>query len=242
MRPDSPIASEMQLGLGYRSGDLELREAPPVAVIIHTTGAGIPARFLREGQRRGDRTPFDTANRVYTRIMRSSAHYVVGQVGECTQTVPEDHVAWHVGSGKSAPYFRSSWVPRWRRAEYEWWRSRWRGLTSPRDLAGGDLYRATPGSSSRLYRRGAVNPNTIGIEVVPPLDDVRGEWSADAWRTLVALVLDICARHGIPVERTHIITHSDAHPLARTRRGVGWDVGPGQWSWQRFARACEANL
>ena len=237
------VAAEMRLGLGYRSGKLSERTAMAAAVIVHTTGAGITNRYLREGTRKGDETPFDTANRVYQRIMQASAHYVVGQLGECSQTVPESHIAWHVGSGGTAPYFRSSWVPRWQRDRYAWWGARWRGLASPLDLAGSDLYRPMPDASSRAYRRGAVNPNTIGIEVVPPLADPQSEWSDACWETLTALVIDICARNAIPVQRTHVLTHSDAHPLSRTtRKGAPWDPGPMQWTWRKFASHARSHV
>ena len=233
---DSIVPSRFDPGLAYRSGKLVAREHQPVAVIVHTTGAGIPRRFKREGARRGDASPFETAVRVYSRIMNPSAHYVVGQGGECSQTVPESHIAWHVGSGGTAPYLRTSlWVPRWRKSQYAWWGARWRGLSSPVDLADGELYRPTK-SGPRRWRKGAVNPNTIGIEVVPPLDDPQGMWSPECWETLVALVIDICARNAIPVRKTHVLTHSDAHPLSRTTKaGAPWDPGPRQWAWDAFA-------
>jgi carbamoyl-phosphate synthase small subunit len=49
-------------------------------------------------------------------------------------------------------------------------------------------------------------------------------------RALTALIRDIGARHAIPVDRFHIVTHSDASPLSRSTNGAPWDPSNGQWS------------
>lgn len=224
LAPCSPVAASLVPGLGYRQGLLERRAQPPVGVVVHTTGAGILARFAREGHEKGDATSHDTAVRVYATIMPDSGHYVVGALGECTQVVPEYAVARHVGSAKSRAYYLPR--ERWLTPVMAWWHERWPDHHSPLELAGG-----------LFWRGGSCNRSTIGIEVVPPLSGARDAWSAECWATLARLVSDVCARHGIPVDREHVVTHSDAHPLSRTARGSPWDPPPSQWTWARMAAA-----
>ena len=246
--PDSPLASIVVPGLGYRRSRLLPRAGAPVAIVVHTTGGGITARYRREGARRGDATPHRTALRVYGSIMEAAAHYVVGQGGEIGQVVPEGLCAWHVGGAKSAPYHRlgTSWMPRSTRARFAWWQERWEGLDGPRDLAGGQLwapYVVGPSLAQRVrhplsWGKGSVNAWSVGIEVVPPEDDPRGEWSPECWAALAALIRDIALRQGVPLRREPVITHSDAHPLSRTTpRGEPWDTVEAQWSWERFEAA-----
>jgi hypothetical protein len=226
---DSPVATSFRAGLGFRRGLLDERITPAVGVIIHTTGAGIINRFVREGARKGDASPFATAVRVYTKIMNDSGHYVVGQGGECVQVVPESHVARHVGSASAAVYARPR--ARWTSADVAWWTKRWPGLESPHALAGG-----------LLWGGGSCNRNTYGIEVVPPdHPNTRGAWSLACWRTLARLVLDIAARRDIACDREHVVTHSDAHPLSRSAKGAPWDPAPEAWSWERMRDAIAAG-
>ena len=67
------------------------------------------------------------------------------------------------------------------------------------------------------------------------MDDPSGPWSSACWRSLAELVVDIAGRREIPLEREHVPTHSDVHPLARTSAsGRAWDTVAEQWSWGRF--------
>ncbi|MFT3924415.1 MAG: N-acetylmuramoyl-L-alanine amidase [Myxococcales bacterium] len=124
--------------------------------------------------------------------------------------------AFHVGTKGGDAYEHEDWLE----VKYEWWAERWPGFSSPRDLAGG-----------RLWDHQSCNANTIGIEVVPPFDDAAEAWSPACWATLRNLVLDITSRHGIPMKREYVVTHSDAHPVARTNdKGNPWDPGVRQWA------------
>jgi hypothetical protein len=217
MAIESVEASEFVESLGSRTGTYKQR-AKALAIVIHTTGSGPVVRWRKEQGKPGKEqaTPFLTAvHRTYRAIMAAGPHYVVGQAGECVQVCAERLAAWHVGSDDSAAYVR----PQWLEARYEWWAERWPELTSPTQLADG-----------RLWAGGSCNINTIGIEVVPPAADVRASWSQACWTRLERLVRDIASRHGIPMRREYIVTHSDAHPVARTdNRGEPWDPGSGQW-------------
>lgn len=238
--PDSTVAPTVALARGHRLGVFAPRTARPVAIVIHTTGAGPGRRFHdeRERQRHGYESPFDAAVRVYTKLMKAGPHYVVGQGGERIQVAPEDVCAWHVGSRGARPYHRHEWTTK----GTGWWLRRWspHGITSPHQLAGGRLWRRyarPPGARLRWaswMARGSCNANTIGIEVVPPLDPSTGPWSDQCWGALLELVHDIATRHDMPLAREHILTHSDAHPLARSRRDAPWDTSPAQFTWERF--------
>jgi hypothetical protein len=247
----SPLALQTKpQGLGYRRGKLVERYLAPCAVVVHTTGSGPIRRAterkfagwrLRWGVTEGDALQATVA--LYTRTMDASGHYVVGQDGTIVQVVPESHCAWHVGGSGSRPYFTNEAA--WHRGgKHAWWVARWPGYMTPRELGGGRLWDPQREDISLLNRLkagmpiGSCNANTIGIEVVPPLANPTAPWSAEAWYSLTRLVLDVCARNGIPVERDRIISHSDAHPLSRTTpSGRPWDPGVSQWSWERFERS-----
>lgn len=227
---DSPVATEHRIGLLVAQGKARKRTAPPVAIVIHTTGGGPVKRVVsdtyatwRARWPAAAVSPFEAACWVFTAASPASGHYVVGQAGECVQVVPEDLIAWHVGAKDAERY--SLPLSGWCAPDLRWWPERWPGLSSPVELAGG-----------RLWRGGSCNGASIGIEVAPSVDDPTGPWSDACWRTLVALVSEICLRREIPCMRTHVVTHSDAHPYARTARGRPWDPSEAAWSWDEFAQ------
>lgn len=200
---------------GHREGCYKpRRHGPPIAIVVHTTGAGPRRRWL--ANRRRFPGPFDAALFIYRQIMRAGAHYVVGQGGEVVQTAPDDVAAWHVGSKGGRKYRRAPVVG--------WWLDKWAPeVQTPQDLAGG-----------LLWRGWSVNQNTIGIEVVPPLN-LTGEWSDECMAALDAMIVFLCSEYRIPRDRFHVVTHSDAHPHDRTRKGKPWDPSPK--AWEAFLRA-----
>lgn len=226
----------------------DLIRNPPVAVVVHTTGAG-PVKRWRASKGNGVprwKTPFECALWIYGNIMKEGPHYVVGQnKGEIAQICPERFCAWHVGGVGAKPYGSplDTWCDIKKHPELRWWRERWPSLTSPRDL--GDCriwqpYTEHPGMWVKLHsRHGSANANTIGIEVVPHDIETRLPWSADCWRNVSRLIIDVCGRHFIPIARTRVVSHSDVHPIARTRNGLPWDPSNEQWNWDLFRRFAE---
>jgi len=222
---------------GYRRGLYAPRGTAPAGIVIHTTGAGPTRRFEdeRERRRHGYRSPFDAALRIYAELMNAGPHYLVGQQGQVAQLAPESLCAWHVGGRKAQRYHRE----RWQTPHTRWWERRW-DLRSPRDLAGGRLwapYVAPPSLRVRWaawMARGSCNANTLGIEVVPSDEFASGPWSAACWDALTGLIFDLASRHAIPLEREHVLTHSDAHPLARSAHNAPWDTSAEQFVWDRF--------
>ena len=234
---DSLLAKRYTPSVGVRKA-LYAPRAAISGVVIHTTGGGVLRRWKRQRVRYREHSPFDTAVRIYTRLMSASGHYVVGQQGQVVQLVPEHLAAWHVGSRKSRLYRK-----RWIRPKYQWWEDRWSHLDSPLDLANGELWSPYPRDADVswrtrwLSRHGSCNANTIGIEVVPPIDGPRLAWSDSCWQVLTQLTVDICYRNQCPVERERIVTHSDVHPISRTTRsGHPWDTCPAQFSWETFEK------
>lgn len=208
-------------------------------VVIHTTGSGPYRRWKRQGQRLKENSSFDTAVRIYTKIMKASGHYVVGQDGQIVQLVPEHLAAWHVGSRKANLYRRN-----WMRDKYKWWQERWPGYDSPLELADGKLWAPYPDDAPVSWRtrwvsrNGSCNANTIGIEVVPPDHGSRAAWSDACWTSVILLTQDICYRNRLPLERQRILSHSDVHPISRTTRsGHPWDPSLNQFSYEKFLSA-----
>lgn len=220
----APLVIQEYQSLGLKRGKYKPR-ASYSAIVVHTTGAGLIRRWRKQGKRFNESSPFETAIRVYTRMMNAGPHYVVGQGGELAQVCPEYLAAWHVGSRNSGRYSGRVWGTQ----NTTWWRRRWPQFESPHELAGG-----------KLWDGGSCNDNSIGIEVVPPAHDPKGAWSDECWETLLRLILDISDRKGIPVDRFHVISHSDAHPRARSSRGLPWDTPPRQWTPELFEKRLAA--
>lgn len=199
-----------------REGKLRPRTIEPRGIVVHTTGAGPWTRW----QKRPDRfeSPYEAAKYVYERISKYSGHYLIdGDSGRICELVDPMTVAWHVGSKGSWRYK----LPGWDKGKgFGWWTTRFRGCSSPRDLLDGALWRV-----------GSANALCIGIEVSPPREAPRAPWSPKAWQSLRLLSEYLGQRYGIPLDRYHVFTHSDAHPLARTRKdGAPWDPAPVQWT------------
>jgi N-acetyl-anhydromuramyl-L-alanine amidase AmpD len=223
---DSDVADRVEPSLGFRRKKYDERPGDVVAIVVHTTGGGPVKRFKNAAERKKFKykTPFDAALRIYRELMFEGPHYLVGQGdGEIAQLAPETLSAWHVGQAGGHLYD----LDQWSTPDVRWWKDRWGTLESPRGLANG-----------RLWSHDSVNANTIGIEVVPHEARPLGSWGDAAWANLVTLVQDVADRHGVPIDRAHIITHSDAHPLRRSASNKPWDPRPAQWTWDEFrARA-----
>lgn len=202
--PDSYVAAFVSPSRGYRRGKYSERRSV-AAYVVHTTGSGILRRWKAQGKRHGEATPFETALRVYGRLMDASPHYVVGQQeGQVAQVCPEHLAAWHVGSRNYRRYSR--WKHPLRSSRYHWWRKEFPLLESPVELLDG-----------RLWNGGSVNSNTLGVECVPPLD---GEWSDAFYRNLQELLQELDERH----QATWAVTHSVADPVGRTNKFGPWDL------------------
>ncbi len=225
--PDASLRTLEVPGRGYVRGKLQRFERSSYsAIVVHTTGLGV----LKKAKR-WDVDPFEATLRVFSRQIDTSGHYVIGQSrGQIAQVVPEEIPAWHVGGKASRKYNRARW---WTSSSVAWWRERWPQFFTPRDLGGGTLWGAPGGRMS-------CNANTIGIEVVPP--EGNGPWSDDCWASLVGLCRDISGRRELELSLETVISHSDAHPFARSARGKPWDPSPRQWSYMRFAEVAGLPL
>lgn len=226
--------------LGLRKGKYERRLLTEIErIVIHHTGVGVLGRFQREKDRRGWKQPIESAIHIYTRIMCSSGHYVVDYDGSIIQCVPDDYCAWQAGYGgerrrkRLIDWYRKlrfnrrvpNGTPRWfswRRGRYRWWADKWHvpyGLDSPVDW----------------FPTLDVNRETIGIELlsVPGRDPFPGSQihGGKGGIGLTGLVQVLANSYGIPIDRMHILTHSDAVPTARTTKsGQPYDPPPSKLS------------
>jgi hypothetical protein len=197
-----------------RSGVLRQRKASPRGIILHTTGAGPWVRYKRDECA----LPYDAACRLYRGSMKYSPHFLVcGETGQVAAVNDLSLRALHVGSAGSWRYRLDDWAGR---KELDWWFRRFPGLSSPRDLMDG-----------ALWRKGSANELTVGIEISPPCAGPRIPWTDACWDALRDLVGHLTMLMGIPRDSRHVITHSDAHPLKRiTKSGRPWDPGSAQWN------------
>lgn len=243
-------------GRGLRNSKLAQRAMKDVTrIIIHHTGVGVLNRFKRQRDRFGWEDPLEAAVHVYARIMNSSGHFVIGYHGEVVQTVPMDWSAWHAGYGGArkrsrmmdfflkkryarqgpSPDFPLSGIPRieprwfyWSKGRYKWWRKKWyvlHGYESPMEW----------------FPELDVNRHTIGFELlaVPGNEQYSQEqlYGGEKGMGLVRAVQEVAKRFEIPIDRDHILTHSDVCPLSRTTRsGRPWDPPPEKYSFEKVFR------
>jgi len=199
--------NKRQLARGYRRGKWRARPGEPVAIVVHSTGGGPHKRLRGDRFERWRRRhlppgagPLEAAVAIYASVMDAGPHYVVGQCGGVIQVAPTSVSAWHVGASRM---WRYKWWHVHHPRAHAWWAARHPELSSPLDMP--------------EWRTGSANDVTIGVEVVPPGDDVRERWSLCALDAIERLA----RRHELP-----ITTHADLHPIQRTRRGVPWDPPP----------------
>ncbi|NSC25130.1 N-acetylmuramoyl-L-alanine amidase [Streptomyces albus subsp. chlorinus] len=78
------------------------------------------------------------------------------------------------------------------------------------------------------------NTRSVGIEHEGWIDDP-DTWFTDAmYEASAALTADVCRRHGIPVDRQHIIGHNEVPGADHTDPGPGWD-------WARYMEFVKAQ-
>ncbi len=202
---------EQRFALAEKQGRLRRRKGDAQGLIIHTTGNGPTRRHLANPEKFP--SPYDAALHIYENISPYCGHFLIcGETGKIAQLVPLNHSAWHVGSAGAWKYRFPTWAAN---RGFGWWFVRFPGLTSPRDLLDGTL-----------WRRGSANELTYGVEIAPPLAGPRAPWSHACWDTLDRLISFL----EIPRDRYHVFTHSDAHPLKRvTGKDSPWDPAPKQW-------------
>lgn len=180
------------------------RATSPVAIIIHQTGE----------------TDLDKIIKYYTtNTSRIAPHYMVEWHGSVRRFVPEERRANHCAMPSEEAKLYAKGYDVWSRwlwdhksnrpmpasgeqPNYAAWKKQWhdRGRQSPLELVTRD------------------NPNglSIGIEVQRPLYLTDKFFSSEQYEVLSQLVSDTCRRHGIPVARDRVLTHSDVCPLRRT--------------------------
>lgn len=93
-----------------------------------------------------------------------------------------------------------------------WWfdeENGWPKLNHPIDLLPDDCH--TP------------NDRSVSIEFIQWGNQFR--LTESQYEAGHALVVDICSRHGLPLERGVVLSHEDVNPWTRGTKAGGWDVG-----------------
>ncbi len=185
------------------------RTRPAACFVLHSTGS-----LDEEATIRYYRTSSDGV----------TPHYLILPVGEVRQFVDLDRIAYHVG----LPQIRvdayragtATWIRRMKDGRilsqpypgYSNWISRWPGSASPLDLATGE------------HPNGA----SVGIEMLSE----RGQCTDAQYSALGELLRGVGSELGFTLDRTTILGHYDADPIARASEHGGTDPGP-RFDWDR---------
>lgn len=185
------------------------------AIVIHTTGNPDLNKVLD----------------YYKSVDGLQPHYVIDVDGTGYQIAAEDKIAYHCKIEQSeAGLYRLGWGTwsqwTWKNnnpvhiggefSGYRDWKETWfsRGILSPLELITGS------------------HPNfvTVGIELLQPEDPTHYIFTEEQYRSLARLISEVGQRHGIALERTRLLGHSDISPMRRCNAVGGWDPGK-DFSW-----------
>ena len=217
---DSPIelvGADDALWDGPRDPDLYRRQRRTretvTTIIQHTTGYGAHLAGL-------ERLHPDQLDLAFARWqgknLKYKPHLLIGRTGRVFQFAPLRIVAWHTGhrdwEGLS-PIGQVRWGP--------WWAARYPALTSPLDLP----------AWAPVDGRRSPNTRSVGIDWLAPRP---GEpYTTEQYEAGAALVDWLCTELAIPRDCRHVVTHSEVHPIDRTRAGKPWDFDE-RWDAARF--------
>jgi len=193
------------------SASLRARSEPPAFLVYHTTGTGVSQNAENVAPLRNGAAAFDAAALDWYRRSGHSAYpqYLVGQSQTVFELAPEHKYTDH------AQGVRDEYQGNWVTGGSRWWLDRWKGKTSPFDIA----------------PKRWINRNSIGIDFIPS-PYTRGP-SEGQIKTIAALARKLCQQHGIPLTRSHHLGHSDVDPLRRSANNRPWDPG---WDWDHYMR------
>jgi len=202
------------------------------ALVVHTTGSGLPDKAAKNGQ-----YPTVRAENYYSQS--HGCHYVNGyrghEGGDLIQMAWEGEQANGVGTTENKKKgqkgqrqsilgkYGGNWEKDLPRSLVRRWRKRWPGYANPLDL--------TPGTKT-------VNPYAIHVEC-PPLTRYWIErglkpaypgsyFTLEQHQTIALLALDIAERKRWPFEwwRTpRLLGHEDLTPISRHIKSGAWDPG-----------------
>jgi hypothetical protein len=223
---------------GYQLGKYRKRRHPVLGIVFHTVGVGLWSRWSKESAGNGglqkteanvehytwetwktrvgkEYAPFDTAIRVYASLMNEGPHFVIcGESGRIAQGTPLAYEAQHCGASMRKEYAKG-----YLGKNRNWWKKRWKELSSPSDLLDGNLW--------KVYSPNAV---MIGIEVSPSREDPYKEWSEACYNS-IKKVYEFCRQQHptLMCDKYHILSHSDIDPERRGTSAQPTDPGPTQW-------------
>lgn len=194
--------------------DTNDQEVPACAIVLHITGR---ATYLNAEKYK--KPPLDWLSLYFNKVGNPFAHYSVDSWGRIACHADERQTPYAQGW---AAYGGSDGIVR-RLAKgkltvWKWWSDRWSHLPSrrggsrclsPLDLLTKD--QATPNSRS------------VAIEFIQHGNQLK--LTAMQYVNGNELLVDICKRHGLPVDQVHVFGHSDVDPWGRGTPEGSWDPG-----------------
>lgn len=195
------------------------RLKPPTCVVIHGTGEVDLDRILAW----------------YTSASGLQPHYFITATGSIRRIVDEQRVAYHAGLDPAeVELYRQGWEV-WSRHVWKDKRAHDLGVEQPRYRSWRDQWRRTVDVQSPLDLITGVRPNlvSVGIEVQSLEQPTREVFEPAQYQALASLLVDVCGRWKIPLDRDHVLGHQDVSPLRRTTAGGGYDPGE-RFSWARL--------
>jgi N-acetyl-anhydromuramyl-L-alanine amidase AmpD len=183
------------------------------AVIVHTTGETNHEKILS----------------FYKSETGYQPHWYVATNGDAYRIVDEARVAYHCAM---LPQERtlyghgfaewSHWI--WKgdkavrgdeaSARYVPWKTTWPAIDSPLELATGER----PNSAS------------VGIELQQPVKPTDENFTVAQYEALCGILSLVKLRHGIKLDREHVLGHADCSPLRRCKSTGPWDP-PMTFNW-----------
>lgn len=204
-------------------------------VIVHTTGSGVYSLAARSGK-----NAFDAAVSYYRGPTAYTSHFVAGlEAGQFTQIVSLEEIAFHAGVGTEGALLYNSGT--WRLTNY---------------TMGGNKVILTPEQSEKYYSvwdktwkpYGITNPlkltnkdpngTSVGFDLLAyPYGGTYSDWQ---YACLAKTCIYLKDHYGMPLDRRHILTHSDTHPIQRSNSSGGWDPGA-QFSYDKLFSVLATN-
>ena len=201
-----------------------------VGCVAHQTGYG-------PGVERADQKFGDDSLRVdesYAKRMATTLEYkgtvLIGRTGIIVQFAPLKYRTHHSTSAFQAQYARSDWVSlksvtksgQKVKVNVSEWPKRWPDLKSPLELP---AFAKLHGGGGR-----SINNHTWSFDLLSPKP---GDTYTDAqYISAAKLIHHIHTAYSLPIDRYHVLGHSDINPLDRSNPSGLWDPGP-EWDWDR---------
>lgn len=204
----------------------QARSRAPYGIAFHTTGSGLPANAIADGE-----DPFQAALRWYATHAEGPTYVIGWKPGQIAAVAPDEALrTFHIGveAAEKAPLIDGRWRQMVTPATVAAWNRRHGADKNPLSADGTTSRALIPGDSP--------NDLVIGVEMVPVTNGsvvwappMRPGLRFTAWQHTAArqLAEDVARRYAWPSDwrKTRVFGHEDLNPLRRHDAGGGWDPG-----------------